>query len=333
MVFRLPDSWVWDFWLVDDGQNYHMFFLFASRALKDPDARHDRASIGHAVSGDLGNWTRVEDALVRSNAPAFDDLATWTGSIVKHPDGRWFMFYTGSTRPAAGSNIHTIGFATSADLIHWEKGSGPVLSTDDRWYERLADGRWHDEEFRDPWVFPDPGGTGWHMLITARAASGPPDYFDRGVIGHGWSADLTAWELRAPLTEPGQGFGHLEVLNLLDFDHAHFVTFSCLAQDAAGWRRASGTTGGVWAARAETPLGPYDIEGAQLLTTDELYVGRFIRDRTSGDMMFLAFINEVDGIFVGAVTDPMKCTLKDGRIWFVDNHGVHHEKHPPPFSR
>ena len=95
-MFDLPGSWVWDFWFADDGDRYHLFFLYASRALRDPDARHYRASIGHAVSTDLVEWTQVSDALVRSDAPSFDDLATWTGSVVRHPDGTWFLFYTGS---------------------------------------------------------------------------------------------------------------------------------------------------------------------------------------------------------------------------------------------
>ena len=68
-MLRLPEAWVWDFWLVDDGQSYHLFFLYASRALHDPDARHHRASVGHAISDDLTTWTRVPDALVRSDPP------------------------------------------------------------------------------------------------------------------------------------------------------------------------------------------------------------------------------------------------------------------------
>ena len=63
MTFRLADHWVWDSWLADDGQDYHLFFLRASRALRDPDRRHRRASIGHAVSSDLENWALLPDAL------------------------------------------------------------------------------------------------------------------------------------------------------------------------------------------------------------------------------------------------------------------------------
>jgi len=179
-VFGLPEAWVWDFWLVDDGQKYHLFFLYASRALQDPDLRHYRASVGHAVSDDLCEWQRVSDALVRSDAPAFDDLATWTGSVVRHPDGTWFMFYTGATLTPEG-NVQRIGLATSEDLMTWRKNpANPVLQADPRWYERLADGMWPDEAFRDPWVLADPDGDGWHMLFTARANHGPAD--DRGVI-------------------------------------------------------------------------------------------------------------------------------------------------------
>jgi len=88
-MFDLSSSWVWDYWFADDGETYHLFFLYASRALHDPDARHYRASVGHAVSDDLITWTPVADAIVRGEAGSFDDLATWTGSTVRGGDGRW----------------------------------------------------------------------------------------------------------------------------------------------------------------------------------------------------------------------------------------------------
>lgn len=308
-MFRLKDSWVWDSWLVDDGGQYHLFFLYASRALHDPDARHYRASVGHAVSQDLASWERIEDALVRSDAPSFDDLATWTGSIVQHPDGRWFCFYTGATLTDAG-NVQSIGYAVSDDLITWHKAPGPVLRASE-WYERLSHGMWHDEAFRDPWVYPDPDGDGWHMLITARADHGPR--LDRGVVGHATSVDLENWTLQPPLTEPGQGFGQLEVLQTVEVDGQHFLVFNCLASDMPEERR-SVTTGGVWAARAESPTGPFDIAGARQLTDDQLYVGRVISERESGRSVMLAFRNFSSSGFVGEITDPMPLTVVDGEL-------------------
>jgi beta-fructofuranosidase len=310
-VFSLPEAWVWDFWLVDDGTRYHLFFLYASKALRDPEKRHFRASVGHATSEDLVRWERVVDALVRSDAPAFDDLATWTGSVVRHPDGTWFMFYTGSSLEPAG-NVQRIGFATSHDLYRWEKNPGnPVLEADPRWYEKLEDGQWHDEAFRDPWVYPDGGG--WRMLITARANQGPAD--DRGVVGTAWSPDLRNWTLEPPLSPPGKGFGQMEVMQTADIDGSEFLLFSCVASDLSEVHRASGSPGGVWAVRRKDGPEPWDPAEARLVTDDEFYVGRVIPERKTGRAVFLAFHNVgPDGSFVGGVSDPRYAEVEDGRV-------------------
>ena len=302
-MLALPEAWVWDFWLADDGQDYHLFFLYASRAIGDPDGRHHRASIGHAVSTDLVRWERVVDALVRSDPPAFDDLATWTGSVIRDPDGTWFMFYTGATLTEAG-NVQTIGYATSTDLYRWTKNpDNPVLRADPQWYEKLADSQWHDEAFRDPFVFADPDDHGYHMLITARANHGAPD--DRGVVGHAWSADLRHWEPRPPLTGPGQGFGQLEVTQVEVIDRQPLLLFSCLSKDMSAAAQVSGTPGGVWYCRAESLLGPFDLPGVQLLADRTRYVGRFIKNRVTGQWMVLTFLHDdAEGKFVGEISDP-----------------------------
>lgn len=310
-MLALPDSWVWDFWFADDGENYHLFFLHAPKALKDPQARHYRASIGHAVSTDLTTWTRVADALSHGKPGDFDELATWTGSITRHPDGTWYQFYTGA-RLVDGQNVQTIGYATSTDLYDWTK-QGQVAGADDRWYEKLADKGWHDEAFRDPWVLRDPDGNGWHLLVTARGRTGPTD--DRGVVGHCWSPDLRTWEVRPPLSGVGQGFGQLEVMLTVEVEGQLFLLFNCLGSDLSAATLATGTTGGVWAARAETALGPYDIAGAQLLADSSLYVGRLIQLRDTGAWKFLAFNNvQPDGGFGGTITDPRPVSLVDGNL-------------------
>ncbi|WP_175986913.1 family 43 glycosylhydrolase [Microbacterium tenebrionis] len=311
-MFDLPDSWVWDYWFADDGERYHLFFLHASRALHDPEARHYRASIGHAVSTDLVEWTQVADALVRSDAPAFDELATWTGSVVRHADGTWFMFYTGATLAPDGQNVQRIGYATSPDLFTWTKAGAPVLEASGPWYEKLSSGAWHDEAFRDPWVFADPDGNGWHMLITARAPEGPIE--GRGVIGHAWSADLRTWELREPLSAPSiDGFGQLEVLQAEIVDGRPVVIFSCLKGQSTQSRRAA--AGGTWVVPAESLLGPFDIDAAYPLTDERLYVGRLLQRRSDGEWLLFAFRNlGQDGRFLGGVTDPMPVQWDGDRL-------------------
>ena len=74
----------------------------------------------------------MPDALVRGDDGAWDDLAMWTGSVVQHPDGTWFMFYTGVTTTPHGP-LQRIGVATSPDLVTWHKlARNPVLEADGR---------------------------------------------------------------------------------------------------------------------------------------------------------------------------------------------------------
>ncbi len=206
--------------------------------------------------------------------------------------------------------MQSIGYATSDDLITWHKTPSPILRAG-QWYERLSDGMWHDEAFRDPWVFPDPAGDGWHMLITARATTGPSD--DRGVVGHARSAELETWSLLPPLTAPGQGFGQLEVLQTVEVEGHNLLVFNCLASDMSASRKDA-TTGGIWAARADSPTGPFDIARARQLTDDRLYVGRTITDRSSGLQVMLAFRNSSAGGFVGEITDPMPLVVIDDEL-------------------
>jgi beta-fructofuranosidase len=311
-MLRLPGAWMWDFWLADDGDRYHLFFLFAPRDLGDEHQRHRRAAIGHAVSRDLRDWVQVGDVVTASDPPAFDDLATWTGSVVRGHDSRWWLFYTGVT--LVDDKIRqTIGAATSTDLEIWHKDpTSPLVTADGRWYERLGGGDWPEEAWRDPWVLQDPGGDGWHMLITARANHGPDD--DRGVIGHAYSPDLQRWEVHPPLSKPGSGFGHIECPQLASVDGHQVLVFSCLDLQFSAARRASGATGGVLYVPTDSPTGPFDIAAARPLTSDAFYCGRIIQDR-SGQPMLLAFHHYDEARqFLGELSDPMPVAWEDGEL-------------------
>lgn len=296
-MLELADHWVWDSWTVHDGTHHHLFFLRASRALLDPERRHHRASIGHARSLDLRSWELLPDALVAADAPAWDDLATWTGSVVADPAGGWRMFYTGIGR-ARGDRVQRIGVATSTDLVTWHRQDG-VVEADGRWYEKYDAAADNAEPWRDPFVLADPDGDGWHMLLTASAAGTGPG---RGVVGHATSPDLRTWTVRAPLSA-GAGFGMLEVPQVAVVAGAPVLLFSCWPHEVVPHRRPEGRRG-VWVAPGESLLGPWDLDAATVLDHDSLYAARLVGDDRAG-WSLLGFLDTQDGAFVGAVSDPL----------------------------
>ncbi len=315
MTLHLADKWVWDFWLAQDGLDYHIFYLQAPRSLGDPDLRHWNVSIGHAVSQDLRDWRVLPDALHPSpdSGDAFDSYTTWTGSVIRH-QGVWYLFYTGGKKSEEGL-VQRIGLATSMDLIHWEKHpENPLIVADPRWYELLDLDVWHDQAWRDPWVFRHTGRGDFHAFFTARANDGPPD--GRGVIAHARSEDLIRWEILPPVTEPG-AFGHMEVPQLAHIQGSYYLLFSVQGSiHSSCWRRKTGQKPltGVHYMRAEKPLGPFRRVSDEPLVGDEigsLYAGKLVQDLEGEWVMLITHMHAPDGAFVGELSDPMRVAVSE----------------------
>ena len=83
MALRLPDKWVWDFWLVRDGDDHHIFYLQAPRTLERPrcDTTTPRSATRSRATFAPGEV--LPDALHPGPEGSWDDLATWTGSAIE----------------------------------------------------------------------------------------------------------------------------------------------------------------------------------------------------------------------------------------------------------
>ena len=299
VAFELEDRWIWDFWIAEDGGTYHLFFLQASRSLGDSDLRHDNATIGHATSPDLQAWTDLGTVLEPGYPGEWDDIATWTGSVIGH-DGRWWMFYTGRSTLEKG-RIQRIGAAVSNDLNLWVKHpSNPLLSSHPYWYEHGDKGSRAMVSWRDPWIYKVDDG--FEMLITARIDDGPGP--ERGVIGKAFSTDLSLWTALPPLTKPG-GFFHLEVPQLVQHESGDLLLFSCERTQLASKKARETATAESYALAIDGSGAPYSLDGVVPIAASNLYGVRAVRN-PDGEWVVLGFeLADTSGDFPGRISDPI----------------------------
>jgi beta-fructofuranosidase len=180
------------------------------------------------------------------------------------------------------------------------------VSADARWYEKLDKTIWHDEAWRDPWVFRfDNDPSTWHMLVTARANHGDPA--TRGVLGHATSGDLKHWDVQPPLSEPGQGFGQLEVFQFELVDGVPVLVFCCGWRELSEERRSAfGERDATYSVAVSADLTEVDFNRAKAFEDPLVYAARIIKGRDG--WYLIGFVNEVDGEFVGELCDPVPVT-------------------------
>lgn len=308
MAFSLTDKWVWDFWFAMDGADYHLFYLQADRTLH-PDDRHWNVSIGHAVSKDLHLWQVLPDAIAPSDhhegcAEAGDTKTTWTGSIIKIDD-LWHLYYTGGRESEEGL-VQRVCLATSKDLITWNKHpASPLIGVDSRWYDKLNLEHWHDESWRDPWVFKDEHEDLYHMLITCRVNYGDPA--GRGAIGYASSRDGVHWEAGPPVHAPGL-FGEMEVPQVECIGGQYYLFCSVSVRYHANTEDNGAKTGMKYFPGAG-PLGPFSTQQSGFLgadTTGSLYSGKVVQGPDQ-HWYFMAFRNlDEQGNFISGICAPQR---------------------------
>lgn len=309
MVIAIDGKWIWDSWYAHDGEKWHGYFLQADRSLGDPDLRHFNVSQGHATSTDLVNWTHLGTMLRPSDAPAWDDYTTWTGSVVRDEDGLWHLFYTGATRAEDGL-YQRIGHATSTDGHAWQRVNGGLCldltgPVADLYEKDHMVGHWHDRAMRDPWVMRDPDGEGWLMYFTARAP-GIAEPNAGGAIGFATSPDLMTWTLRPPVFIGG--FGQLEVPQVFRVGQHWYCLFCTSGHQWSNAYRASNPQGPVTGNHyliADHPRGPWRVAPGPFLDGDEpcrRYAARILQ--TPDGLRIMGFADGGKEHFGGYVMDP-----------------------------
>ena len=313
MVIALENEWIWDSWYAHDGARWHGYFLKADKSLGDPDLRHFNVSQGHAVSDDLVNWEHLGTCLAPTKGSGhFDDLTTWTGSVMQGPDGVWHLFYTGTCEAEKGM-YQRIGHATSTDMHSWQRvetvPGNPGLCLDltgpaaQHYETEHMVGHWHDRAMRDPWVMKDPEGPGWLMYFTARA-SGIAEANAAGAVGLATSDDLEHWTLQPPVFVGD--YGQLEVPQVFEVSGRWYCLFCTSAAHWSKARLASGVAPvtGTHYLIGEGPRGPWKVAPGYLDgdMPCRRYAARMLD--TPRGWVILGFANSGKETFKGHVMDP-----------------------------
>jgi beta-fructofuranosidase len=311
-MLRLREDWVWDSWVADDGETFHLYFLQAPRALGDPSKRHARATIGHATSADLVDWEYVGPTLLPS-LDGWDDLALWTGSTVRGDDGVWRMFYTAlTTERGHVLRDQQVGVVESDDLHTWRRVlDRPAVVPDGRWYQTLPEDRAASETWRDPFVFADPDGDGWHMLVTARLEG--TERYDDGVLAHARSHDLSSWEVRPPVSGEPSGFGQIEVPQVKLVDGRPVLVFTCHPLEQSQARRNEHGEWCTWSVVGDpggSLLGPWDLSRAVPFEAEPTLFAAPLVQRRDGSWVLVGFRNqEPQGIYSFDIIDPVEVAV------------------------
>lgn len=316
MALSFENHWVWDSWYSPEPIDglWHAYFLMAPKNEVDPELRHSEARVGHATSTDLINWLNHGLVITPGEVGAWNDNAIWTGCLIKAADGTYSNFYTSTNRSRENAAIQRIGRVVGTDPFSF-KQTELMLEADSRFYERLdptsieasklANG-WKEEAWRDPWVFYDDRDGLWHMLVTARAKSGPSK--NRGAIGHATSADLANWEVQPPLAD-GSQFGHMEVFQVVETPAGWILVFCTGANDIDPESGLAPITG-TYSAPADSPTGPFHLDRAELMDDGTHYAGRVVLD-TDGEYKLLGFQNGGDAGFTGVIGDPLPLRVSE----------------------
>jgi hypothetical protein len=190
-----------------DGDRYRMWFTNSDSG--------GRTGIAVADSGDGVTWTTwkkptdgdsVMDLVLTSKTGEWDAPGIETADVLRTPEGRYRMYYTGNRVPE-GSVTYAIGMAESDDGLNWTRHGGPVLEPLYDWERPLCSNLREPRAcvqggVLEPSVLYDPAAKiykMWYVGLGEKRGS-----FRTYRIGYATSQDGKRWERDpAPVLELG----------------------------------------------------------------------------------------------------------------------------------
>lgn len=139
MIFQCKDNITWDTWMYFYENKYYLYYLITNNSGGE--------GFGVAVSDDGVHYTDCGQCIAASDKMV---IYLGTGAVWKSPafekDGTFICNYSEwREEEGTGKRYQNIFFATSKDLIHWEKaGEDLVFPVDENYYVRYEEdgGRW-----------------------------------------------------------------------------------------------------------------------------------------------------------------------------------------------
>lgn len=334
-----PNKYLWDFWFAWKEDELHVFYLQAEQqeCNYNPDWRHDRPSIGHAVLSQWG-WKEVNIALTKAEGDAWDNLSLWTGSIIqKSETGPYYMFYTARRRedvpiwtPSEWQRPQHIGAAVSEDMLTWQRTEasriGPVIPNPG------SGGRFDGVSWRDPFVIREEDRWFYAFICARLNPEGDgtshltKPAFDAGsVIAWVRSSDLDSWEHSEPgILLASEDFYQMEVPQVFWRRTCNgkrfYLLFCAQEKDCSRSRRKrmppeECQTGTYYVSSRELPndyQGIPELEEPAHLLAPGLYAGKLIRPQSHVNPIFFGFVwADAAGYFVGGLSDPIHTQFDD----------------------
>ena len=323
MNYHGKGMYQWDTWYCKKRgtDEIHAFYL----QLRRPGSNRtevEEASLGHAVSTNLLDWTELPPIIPPEQPGKIGDLQSWTGSTIEH-EGRYYMFYTMRSSCDA-YKIQRIGMAVSDDLMTWEKYEGnPIINPDPRWYNTEENPAVHGLVCcRDLMVVKHDEKLGYFGVFATRTIT---EEIQEGTVFAGaYTENFTDWEQTPPVYQsPDNKYSIVEMPDLYYMDGKWILTW--LEDNLYGNREVLGTfynTCGTVYAVSDRLEGPYVEPKDNILLSSMAYNGFSCRTVDFKGKKYVLYsrgerINENEQKpIMGSLSTPKEVRVINGKLCY-----------------